>query len=59
MSGYDRGDKAIETLNEIKQKQRERYKRKTIRDMHIYILVIYSLWGLFCVVLGYCLYHLL
>lgn len=53
------GDKARETLNEIKQKQRKRYKRKTIRDMHIYILVIYSLWGLFCVVLGYCLYHLL
>ena len=55
----ERGDKAIEELNEYKQRQRIRYKRKTVIDMRICISTIYCLWGILCVSFGYGIYRLL
>lgn len=54
----ERGDKAIEELNEYKQRQRMRYKRKTVIDMRIYVSIIYCLWCVLCLALGYGLYCL-
>lgn len=55
----ERGDKAIEELHEYKQRQRDRYKQKTIGGMRICISTIYCLWGILCLFLGYGVYHLL
>lgn len=52
-----RGDAAIEELNKYKQRQRMRYKNKTTVDMRIYISLIYCVWGILCLLLGYCVYR--